>query len=175
VVLFTGENYTEEKYVSEQLFGHVKRATPLLEIAYKIDSNEKSEWIIVNDTYQELRNRVTPQDITSEEYFAISPKLVDELMVGQFSDTIFILGGCETTSNPSMAESLIKHGASNVIGWDDTVGGADNDRIMLLLLEKILTNNMEIKDAIETIVSRHLLPDMMPYPANLKYYSSKNI
>lgn len=175
VVLFTGENYTEEKYVSEQLFGYVKRATPLLEIAYKMDDKEDSEWTIVNDTYRVLTFPAMPLDNTSKEYFAISPKLVDELMVGQFSQTTFILGGCDTMSNPSMAKALIKHGASNVIGWDDAIGSADNDRIMLILLENILVNNMEIDDAVDSVMSKNIIREMMPFPANLKYYSSDSI
>ena len=49
VVLFTGEKYTEQKYIQEQLFGQVRKATPLLEVAYNIESTGKSDWVIVNE------------------------------------------------------------------------------------------------------------------------------
>src|SRR3990172_1543842 len=53
VTLFTGEKYQTDKYISEQLFGQVKKAAPLLEIAFLVNSQE-SEWVIVNDTYRTL-------------------------------------------------------------------------------------------------------------------------
>ena len=91
ITLFTGERYTEEKYIQEQLFGHVKKATPLLERFYQSSSHEPSDWVQVNDTYRYLRTPANTFDDTKDAYFAISPKFVKESMVGKFAGTIFLL------------------------------------------------------------------------------------
>ena len=170
VVLFTGERYTEDKYISEQLFGHVKRATPLYELDFVVQNNEESEWLVINDTYKTLRVPANPIDKTKNEFFAISPKLVDELMKGKFSETTFILGGCSTMENNMMAKSLVQRGAAEVIGWDDTVGSGTNDTVMLNLLRENLINNLEMQDAVESVMQ-----DYIPYwkypDARMKYYS----
>lgn len=173
VVLFTGEKYTDEKYISEQLFGHVKSVTPLLERMYRIQSSDSSQWQIINDSYSVLTMPATSIDKADNKFFAISPKLVDEQMVGKFPNTTFILGGCNTMTNPSMAESLLKRGASLVIGWDDKVSSSDNDTAMLQLLQQMILNDMAIEDAIEKI-TEYFPPEQMSYPAKLKYFSTNN-
>lgn len=155
VVLFTGEKYTESKYTIEQLSGYVKRATPLLELSFQVLSSEESKWVQVNDTYKVLRTTAKPVDNSKNEFFAISSKLVDEQMVGKFQDTIFLLGGCSTLANPSMAEALVKRGASTVVGWSDTIGAWDNDMILLQLLEETLINEMKIDNAVELIMQKN--------------------
>ena len=175
VVLFTGEKYSEDKYVSEQLFGQVKRATPLFEVTYVMEDGDSSEWVVVNDTYSYMRTSAIPLDKTEHEFFAISPKFVEEAMNGKFHGTTFILGGCDTMSNPSLASALLERGASSVVGWDDTVGNADNDRIMLNLLEIHLNDKKEMAEAVEQVISAHIVLEKMPYPATLKYYSNENI
>src|SRR3990172_11409806 len=124
VTLFTGEKYQTDKYISEQLFGQVKKAAPLLEIAFLVNSQE-SEWVIVNDTYRTLSVPSKEQVFSSDEYFAITPELFN-IAEGKFQGTIFVLGGCNTMSTTSMAESLIKRGASAVIGSDYTLSSTYN-------------------------------------------------
>ena len=175
VVLFTGEKYIEDKYVSEQLFGQVKRATPLFELAFAQSMGDTTEWIVVNDTYSYMRSPANPIDKTEHEFFAITPKLVEESMVGKFPGTTFVLGGCDTMSNPSLAKALVERGASSVVGWDDTIGNGDNDRAMLFLLELNLIQKKEMSEAVDHIVTKYLDQEKMAYPATLKHYSSKNI
>lgn len=174
VILFTGEKYTEDKYVSEQLFGQVKRATPLFEIAYSVGDGDSTEWIIVNDTYRYLKTPANAIDKTKHEFFGISTKFVEESMDGKFHGTKFILGGCDTMSNPSLAHALLERGASYVVGWDDTIGNSDNDATMLLLLETNLKDKKEMAEAVD-IVSSTLKQERMAYPANIIYYSSEDI
>ena len=172
VVLFTGEKYSEEQYIQEQLFGQVKKATPLLERIYKVDDTS-SEWVIVNSTFRYLSTPANPIYQAENEYFAIAPKLVSDAMNGKFDDTVFILGGCNTLSNPSLARSLIERGASSVLGWDNSVGNSDNDWALQNILEKILVEEMPIEEAVDAVQDL-FDPKRMPYPANFGYFSESN-
>lgn len=163
VVLFTGEKYSEDEYVNEQLFGEVKKAAPFLEVSYNFDGHDSDKWIVVNDTTRYKISSITPDIETKNEFFAIAPNLVKNGMNGKFDDTVFILGGCNTMSNPSLAKSLIDRGASAVIGWDNKVGNYDNDVALLATLSNILVKNMELTQAVESI---DFILERMPYPAN---------
>jgi len=169
VVLFTGEKYTEDKYVQEQLFGQVQKAAPLLERSYHVDGDSSSDWIIVNDTFRYLTSPAKPVDDTKNEFFAISPKLVSHAMNGKFDDTVFILGGCNTLSNPSLAQALVERGAKTVMGWDDTVGSRDNDGAILLYLKAIFEDKLDVKTALEKANSG-IPKERMAYPANFIIY-----
>jgi len=173
VVLFTGERYNEENYISEQLLGQIKKAAPLLEVAYQvIDDGESSEWIIINETTKYLKTSATKTATAENAFFAISPLLVSQAMKGKFDDTVFLLGGCNTLSNPSLAKSLIDRGASAVAGWDNTVGNFDNDRILLTVLHNTFVENMEFNEAIDSLSLRY---DRMAYPANFTSFNSEDV
>jgi len=169
VVLFTGEKYTEDKYVQEQLFGQVQKAAPLLERTFLVSEDSSSEWVIVNDTYRYMISSANRVDDAKNEFFAISSKLVSGAMNGKFDDTVFVLGGCNTLSNPSLAKSLTERGASLVVGWDDTVGNIDNDNALLLFLKNSLVENADLDQVMNDVSKRYKLENM-PYPANLIYY-----
>jgi len=143
-----------------------------LEIAFLVNSQE-SEWVIVNDTYRTLSVPSKEQVFSSDEYFAITPELFDKGAEGKFQGTIFVLGGCNTMSTTSMAESLIKRGASAVIGWDDTVSSADNDLILLGLVQNLIVNKTEMDKSIESLME-DLPLEKMSFPSRLKYYSALN-
>jgi len=168
VMLFTGERYTEDKYIQEQLFGLVLKGTPFLERSFEASKHDSSEWVIVNDTYRYLKTPVQIEDDSVGDYFVISPKLVSESMDGKFPGTIFILGGCNTMQDTSMAESLVKRGASTVVGWEVPISSGQNDWVLLKVLKETLINDMDIKDAVDFVMEsefRH--PPNIP----LKYYS----
>lgn len=129
VWIFTGEKYTENKYIQEQLAGQVSRGVPFL----------------------------TGPDLIREEaekkrHFIIGSKFVDEEMIGRFPGTTFILGGCDTMSYPFMAKSLVDRGASAIIGWYGLVSLYDNDIVILKVLEEILINGKEPDDAVNDIM-----------------------
>lgn len=172
-MLFTGEKYSDEKYIAEQLLGTVKRGTPLAEISFK-QADDSSEWIKINETTKIMKSPVNAEDLTKDEYFVITPKFVNEAMQGKFHDTTFILGGCNTLSSHALAKSLVDRGASSVVGWDNTVGNSDNDSVMLLLLKKILEEDFEVSDAVQSL-DQSLNKGSMPYPASLAYYSDTQI
>ena len=168
VALFTGEKYVTDDYISEQLFGQVKKGAPLVEVDFLANGTD-SDWVIVNDTYRTLTVPAKTITKSDEEYFLITPTFVDTAMEGKFSQTIFVLGGCSTMRTDTMAQSLIKRGASSVVGWDNTVGSSDNDVLMLMLLEELLVNNMTMKDAADSVMKKVPIENLM-YPARLKVF-----
>jgi len=167
-LLFLGERYSEDQYITEQLLGNVEKATPFLELNFAQNDEESSQWVIVNDTYRYMKTPAKVTEKTSDEYFAIGPKFVNDVMSGEFSDTVFFLGGCSTAKNPSLANSLISRGASFVVGWDDTTSSGDNDRFTLMFLKETLVNKMEEQQAVDYIMERYGMFKHQYY-SNLKY------
>ena len=110
----------------------------------------------------------------SEEYFAIGPKFVNDVMIGEFSDTVFFLGGCSTAKNSSLAKSLINRGASFVVGWDGTTSSGDNDRYMLKNLKEILVNEMKISESVDKVNKEYALSDHI-YNGKIGYFSQESI
>ena len=172
VVIFTGEPYSTEQYITEQLFGHVKRTAPVGVIEFSAKVPEDN-WITVNDTYKYYDQPVEHESYGLNEFFSISPKLVDELMVGEFPSSTILLGGCGTLSNNSMAKSLIKRGASKVVGWDDLIGSGQNDRALLAILEDNVTNNVTIEDAVNSHMEK--LSKITNWTVNLKSFSGDDL
>jgi len=129
--LFTGEKYDINKYQIEQLSDQIHKGSPLF-----LDQDE-----LINN----------PEALDDHRFFTVGSKLVDELMIGKFPDSIIFIGGCESVRNKDLATSLIYRGASDVVGWDRTVTAFENDMVMLKLLEKVLINNERIDDAIISI------------------------
>jgi len=127
--LFTGEKYTVNKYISEQLSGQIGKGAPIYD----------QERLLIEQENESLEDQM---------YFLVGAKMVDELMVGEFEDTVILIGGCESLRNRDLAESLIWRGAADVIGWDRTIGSIENDRIMLKFLEKTLVDKEIIDDVV---------------------------
>jgi hypothetical protein len=149
VMFFTGENYTENKYVQEQLFGQIKKGTPLLERTFSIDEKNNTGWVYVNGSknIKMISSPVQISDKGGKEYFLFSPKSVNDLMKGKFNDSIILLGGCSTLKNNSMAKVLVERGASKVVGWTDLVSSSDNDSAMLQILKIMDEEKLSISEA----------------------------
>lgn len=127
--LFTGEKYDVNKYFLEQISGQLGKGAPIYE--------EQKE--IIEKSNENLEDHM---------YFLVGSKLVDELMVGKFPDSVILIGGCESLRNKDLAKSLILRGAIDVIGWDRTIGAGENDKIMLAFLERTLVDKKKIHDAV---------------------------
>ena len=169
VTLFTGEKYNTEQYISEQLFGQVKKGIPILERTFSSNVSDSLR-DIANGTYRPITLSLTQTLSRDGEYFAITPTFVDSAMNGEFSQTIFVLGGCKTMHTDSLAQSLVRRGASSVVGWDSQISSSDNDAAMIELLDRLLEDKMEMNDAVDSAME--LLPiDKMAYPARMKVYS----
>jgi len=147
--LFTGEKYDINKYIQEQLSGQVSKGMPISvqEIMKLQESNELSIDML---------------------YFVVGTKFVDELMVGKFPQTVIVIGGCESTKTDDLARSLISRGASEVVGWDNTINSLENDRVMLALLEEVLINKTGFYDAIPSVMQE--FGSGLQYSSMLKHF-----
>ena len=150
--LLTGEIYNIESHIDEQLSGQLKKAVPFL-----YDHVEKVGW----------------EALVNQTYFTIGSKAVNEIMQGEFDKSIIILGGCDTLSGRNLADSFLKRGASAVIGWDGLIGFRDNDRVILELLEKILSDGEDISNAVES--TKENFVSHTPYSPTLKYFSNNGV
>jgi hypothetical protein len=150
--LFTGEKYDIDKYIFEQLSGQVHRALPI--------SDQYSEDVI--------EEAIANPDAM---YFTIGSKLIDELMIGEFPQSVIIIGGCESVRNPDLAKSLVLRGASSVIGWDRSINSMENDKVMLALLEEALINKTGMYDAIGSVMDRY--GENLQYSSELFYFQDK--
>jgi len=146
--LFTGEHYTEEKYIREQLFGQVGKGVP-----YLPQQVEEVGW----------------SALSNQTYFVLGSKHIDDLMSGSFPSSVIIMGGCDTLSGPLLSKSLIKRGASSVVGWDGLISASDNDKAILALLKEIFVNKEEINNAVELVMQN--FESHTEYSPVLKYYS----
>jgi hypothetical protein len=147
--LFSGEKYNINKYFTEQLSGEIARGIPFYQ-------NESVDISKNDELYKD------------EMFFMISPKFVDENMIGKFPHSIIFIGGCESIKNQDMARSLVSRGASGIIGWNDTIGVGDNDRAMVTLFESILIKKAEISDSIESVMEKYR--SNMQYRSTLQYF-----
>jgi len=148
--LFTGEMYSDEKHTFETMAGQLSPGVPFL-------------------ITQELEETMEYSEAAKQRHFMIGSKFIDEVMEGQFPESVVILGGCETLTHSFLAESLIKRGASSVVGWNDLVQFSDNDLVTIAVLEEIFVNGLDIDDAIKTSLEKY----MTEKPSiKLRHYSS---
>lgn len=172
--LYTGEKYTTDKYINEQLFGVIDGAylNPRTDIHAVIDVSGLQE---TNQIVISLRNSSEVIDwgarVTTDDYFVIGAKAVEEMMVGQFPGSIIILGGCDTLSKPYLAEAFIEKGASEVIGWDGTIDNYNNDIVMLEILKQKLVNKMDLDKAVDLAMEKYF--PISEESITLQYYSEK--
>ena len=165
VAIFTGEKYRDDKYIQEQLSGQILKGAPFQNSAVDM-SVDLSGW---NHTEGPLEISTSWEIIDdSDPYFLIGSKYVDEQMEGRFPNSVVILAGCSTLSNPSLAKSFIDRGASSVIGWDNLIENFNNDATTLLALENLLINNMETEEALQHAMQHSSYSKR--YDANLLYY-----
>jgi len=144
--LFTGEKYELYKHTQEQLAYQVGKGVPY--------------------SYSESK-KISNENLSNQTYFVLGSKFVDELMVGEFPDSVIVLAGCDTMSNGLLSQSLIDRGASVVVGWDKTLLNTQNDRVTLAYLEKVLVNGEEVTEAVSSVMNEY---STYLDPISLKYY-----
>jgi len=148
--LFTGEKYNDHKYIPEQFMKLVHRGVPYLDEEIK----ERGGWRALED----------------KMYFLVGSSLFDKSMIGEFPGSTIILAGCATMKDTILADSFLNRGASEVIGWDDLVGPENNDEVLLLLLNQTLVNNVDMKNAVQSVAK--LIEGKLDYDTTLVYYST---
>jgi hypothetical protein len=90
--------------------------------------------------------------------FGIEPDFVRSSMLGRFDHTLVVLMGCNGLDAPSMANAFLDKGASTVVGWSNFVSAGHTDATTSRLLEKVLTDDVPIRQAVEQ-TSQELGPD----------------
>ncbi len=148
--LFTGEKYSEHKYIKEQFLGHIGQGVPILYGAMKDLSGD---------------------DIMDKSYYVIGSKFVENIMIGEFPNSTIILAGCETSKNSKLAKSFLKRGASEVVGWSGLVDSGKNDMVLLELFDIALGNDVGMKDAVDLVMKSNL--GTFYKPTNLVYFSNE--
>jgi len=146
--LFTGEKYDINKYISEQLSGHVGKGFPATE----------------ESVYEEYDESEITADMM---YFLVNSKLFEEMAVGEFPDSLIIIGGCDSMKNNDLAKILLDRGAAGVLGWDRNINAHENDRVILSILEKVLVNKKIIPDAMLDVM-QEFGPEIQ-YSSQLRY------
>ena len=86
----------------------------------------------------------------SKEYLGITPKFVQEIMTGQFEDTVIILMSCNglKTDYYSTAEAFVAKGAKVIVSWDGWIEKPDNDQGITIFLQHLLGQNSTIEEAV---------------------------
>jgi len=148
--LFTGEKYSEHKYIKEQFLGLIGQGVPILYGAMKDLSGD---------------------DIMDKSYYVIGSKFVENIMIGEFPNSTIILAGCETSKTSQLAKSFLKRGALEVVGWSGLVDSDKNDMVLLELFDIALGNDVEMKDAVDMVMKSNL--GTFYKPTNLVYFSNE--
>ncbi len=104
----------------------------------------------------------------SKEYIGITPKFVQEIMTGQFEETVIILMSCNGLKIDyyNTAQALVAKGAKVIVSWDGWIEKPDNDHAITLFLQRLLAQNSTISEA--TAITPTYLSQYGP--CTLKYY-----
>jgi hypothetical protein len=107
----------------------------------------------------------------ASQYFGITPKFIEQVMEGKFTDTVILLMSCNglSTTYLKTAQAFQNKGAKVVISWDNWVSSVDNDGAADSLLRYLINENNTIGEAVSK------LPPYSPDYGwtQLKYYPEK--
>ena len=157
VDVYSGDEITVEFYKDLATHGyrlivfrtHSSHVDPTGEIGlFTSELYRKNRWVTEQLRGQLVYGHTIP-NAGGPTYFSIVAAFIREEMRGRFDDTLLIIGGCETLASPQLAEAFLDRGASTVVGWDDVVDLAHNDRALLRLLLAIVGENMSVDEAIQ--------------------------
>jgi len=125
------------------------------------------------DTYLE-NDQLALCNITGDNslYFGITPKFIEQVMGGKFTDTVIFLMSCNGLNGGYLktAQAFQSKGAKAVISWDNWISSLDNDGAADIFLQYLINENNTIGQAIRRI------PEYSPEysgGAELKYYPEK--
>ncbi len=112
-------------------------------------------------------------NITGDDslYFGITPKFIEQIMGGKFTDAVIFLMSCNGLNQGYIktAQAFQNKGAKAVISWDNWISSIDNDGAADVFLQHLIDENDTIGEAVSK---------MPPYSpdygwAQLKYYPEK--
>ncbi len=119
---------------------------------------------------EQLNHEINPAKV-AEGYpcvFAIGPKFITNRMIGNFHDTVVIVGGCACLYNDDLAQAFVNRGASAFLAWNNTVELDYVDEAMISLVKNLCSEGLAVKEAVGLTMAIKG-PDPK-YGAVLEYY-----
>jgi len=171
---YYSDNATVDQYKSLSSSSYkliVWRAHSALNLENKYIAISTSEKYDSTKYNQYSADQLTLCNITGDPnlYFAITPKFVEECMIGKFQDTVIIFMSCNGLKQEytKTAETFVKKGARAWISWNGWIDPSDNDHAITLLLDYLINKNNTISEAVNKVPSY-----FSPFygPSALDYY-----
>ena len=103
-----------------------------------------------------------------DEYFAIAPDFITDSMLEDFDGATVLMMGCDGLRSQLTADAFIQKGVSSFVSWDDKVTAAHTDTATENLLQKLLIEELPIREAV-TQTASEVGPDP-DYGSNLLAY-----
>jgi len=171
---YYSDNATVDQYKSLSSSSYkliVWRAHSALNLENKYIAISTSEKYDSTKYNQYSADQLTLCNITGDPnlYFAITPKFIEECMIGKFQDTVIIFMSCNGLKQEytKTAETFVKKGARAWISWNGWIDPSDNDHAITLLLDYLINKNNTISEAVNKVPSY-----FSPFygPSALDYY-----
>jgi hypothetical protein len=143
LALFTSELYSENKYVSEQLYDQLGRVVFL------------------------------PHNPGDPIYFGIRAGFVSGCMDGTFENTIIIAMGCNGLTHNDMAKAFTNRGAKAYIGWTGSVQASLTDAATAYLLRHLVAEKQTVSQAISNTMKDIGPDLPWPFVSLLTYYPAR--
>ena len=94
-------------------------------------------------------------NITGDDslYFGITPKFIEQMTGGKFTDTVIFLMSCNGLNSKYLktAQAFQNKGATVIISWDNWVSSIDNDGAADALLRYLINENNTIREAVSKL------------------------
>jgi|Deesub1362A_J573_1020465.scaffolds.fasta_scaffold01075_7 hypothetical protein len=118
-------------------------------------------------TYME-NGQLSICNVSGHFYFGITPKFLNEIMSGNFEDTVIILMSCNGLKQGyhKTAKAFKEKGVKALISWDSWIDPRDNDNSIELLLKYLIIKNWTIGKAVDEIPTK----SSEFGPVKLRYY-----
>ena len=96
---------------------------------------------------EQLTGEVGRYLVQGRQYFSIEPGLVSS-MTGKLHGSLVLLMGCNTLTQPELAQAFVNKGSSMVVGWKGLVSLSVTDMFAISLFQKVLQEDKPIGQAI---------------------------
>lgn len=182
VDVWQGERVTVDFYREMASYGYrliVLRAHGgiMLRVSEREVAVQEQTFLFTGETYQagkhpgqQLTDRVQKALMTPDYplVFAVNPKFIKEEIKGGFDNTLIINMGCSSAYIDDLARAFVEKGVSAYLGWSATVTLEYDDDATVMLLEKLVTEELTVVEAIkQTMAVARRDPY---YQARLSYY-----
>lgn len=99
--------------------------------------------------------------------FCLSADYIREDLKDDFDGAAIIMMGCSSFADDDLAEAFLERGAVLYTGWSATLSLEHADRATISLLENLLTENLDVSDAIDATMASNGRDPV--YGARLKF------